>query len=141
MRRAFILCTLLASAAAHAGALYGVATTVSRHFPDRGYNQVNPGLGVEYDQGPWAFALGEYRNSYRRTTTYATAGFLPVKMGRMRFGVFAGPATGYNVPAIAGAVLAWRSSQQDGWGVNVLAIPPAPKDGAAVVALQLLKAF
>lgn len=134
------VCVVLGLGAVNARAttIYGALTTFSQHFPDRGYNQVNPGLGVEADSGSWAFALGEYRNSFRRTTVYATAGYLPLVLGHFRLGAFAGPATGYNVPVIGGMVLAWR---ERGWGVNVLAVPPGPKAGAAVVALQLLKAF
>lgn len=109
--------------------------TISQHFPNRGFNQENPGIGIEADAGDWQFAVGTYRNSYYRTTNYATLGYLPVHVGGWSAGVVGGPASGYAFPVIGGFELAYRSKHA--WGVNVLAVPPVMK-GAAVIGLQLV---
>ena len=108
--------------------------TVSQHFPDRGFNQSNPGIGIEADTGNWQFAVGTYRNSYYRTTNYAMLGYLPLHVGGWSAGVVGGPATGYEFPVIGGFEFAYR---RDTWGVNVLAVPPVMK-GSAVIGLQLV---
>ncbi|MEY4562196.1 MAG: hypothetical protein RLZZ618_1473 [Pseudomonadota bacterium] len=55
----------LAAAPAKAGTLG--AHVVSHHFPNTGYNNINPGLYYRMDEGAVA---GFYRNSLRRTSVY-----------------------------------------------------------------------
>lgn len=127
----FVLCAGIA----HAEPTYWLDTMIaSQHFPDRGFNQSNPGLGIEADTGNWQFAVGTYRNSYYRTTNYATVGYLPVHIGGWSAGIVGGPATGYEFPVIGGFEFAYRHAN---WGVNVLAVPPVMK-GSAVVGLQIV---
>ena len=127
----FVLCAGLA----HAEPTYWLDTMVaSQHFPDRGFNQFNPGIGVEADWTDWQIAVGTYRNSYDRQTNYAMVGFLPVHVGSVSLGVVGGPATGYAFPVIGAFEAAYRAKS---WGVNILAVPPVMK-GAAVIGLQLV---
>ena len=127
----FVLCTGLA----HAEPTYWLDTMVaSQHFPDHGFNQSNPGIGIEADWTDWQIAVGTYRNSYDRQTNYAMVGFLPVHVGSASLGVVGGHATGYAFPVIGAFEVAYRSNS---WGVNILAVPPVMK-GAAVIGLQLV---
>lgn len=144
MRKRIFLSLFMALAAvvaipiAHADGLYGTITTVSRHFPDRNFNQVNPGLGLEYDVGNWGVALGDYKNSYSKQTVYLVASYTPIHMGDFAFGAFGGPATGYNVPVVGGLLVAYRHAN---YGFNLMVIPPAAKDGSTVLGLQLVFKF
>lgn len=127
----------IANAASFDGT-YGVITVASHHFPERNFNQSNPGVGIEYDTGNWGFAVGSYKNSYYRNTTYAVAGYFPFQAGNFRFGAFAGPATGYNVPVVGGGLIEYRDGLK---GFNIMIMPPAPKDGAVALGLQLVFKF
>lgn len=73
----------------------------SRHFArDRGYNESNFGLGVEYRLNPDVSVMaGSYYNSIRRTTTYATANWQPWRIGDFKIGASVGVMDGY--PAIS----------------------------------------
>ena len=116
-------------------ALALVATLASRHFPDRGFNQHNPGAGVQCDARDWAVAAGEYRNSYRRTTAYVMGAWLPVHTGSWSFGAAIGPATGYHLPVMGGLMARYRPSTP--LGINLLLSPPAAKSGSAMIGMQL----
>jgi hypothetical protein len=136
MKRTFIALALAACiTGAHAAPTYWLDTMIgSRHFPDRGFNQSNPGIGLEADSGNWQFAVGTYRNSYYRTTNYATVGFFPLHLDGWSAGVVGGPATGYKMPAIGGFEVTYRAKA---WGINLLGVPPV-MNGAAVIGLQLV---
>ncbi len=127
-----------ANAASPFDGVYGVVTLASHHFPDRGYNQVNPGIGIEYDTGNWGFAAGSYKNSFYRRTNYAVVGYFPLTLGNYRFGGFVGPATGYAVPVAGGALIEYR---KDRVGFNVMILPPAQKEGSVAVGLQVVFKF
>lgn len=125
---------------AHGACVPSVAVTVaSIHFPDRGFNQRNPGLGVECDARDWAIGAGEYRNSYRRTTVYAIGAWLPLHLGGWSFGAAVGPATGYRIPVLGGLMARYRSASPI--GMNLLLAPPAEKNGSAMLGLQLTYRF
>lgn len=111
------------------------ATITSVHFPDRGYNQRNPGIGLQCDSRNWAIAGGEYKNSFRRTTVYAIGAWLPVHAGSWSFGPAFGPVSGYDLP-VMGALLA-RYRPAGHLGLNLLLAPPALKGGSAMLGLQL----
>lgn len=110
-------------------------SVTSVHFPDRGFNQRNPGVGVECDAPDWAVAAGTYKNSYFRTTNYAVAAWLPVHAGSWSFGPVLGPATGYDIPVLGGLLARYRP--KGGLGLNLILAPPAQKQGSAMLGLQL----
>lgn len=116
-------------------ALALVATLTSVHLPDRGFNQRNPGVGVQCDARNWAVAAGEYKNSFSRTTAYAIGAWLPLHAGSWSFGAAVGPATGYDVPYMGGLMARYRPAH--GLGLNLLLAPPAVKNGSAMIGLQL----
>ena len=116
-------------------ALALAVTLASRHFPDRNYNQRNPGVGLQCDAPDWLLAAGEYRNSFSRRTDYALAGWLPLHAGAWSFGAFAGPVTGYKTPVAGGLIARYRSAAPI--GINLVLTPPAMKAQSTVLGLQL----
>lgn len=116
-------------------ALALAATIASQHYPDRGFNQQNPGIGLECDATDWAVAIGEYRNSYRRTTSYAVAAWLPLHARGWSLGPVLGPATGYDVPWMGGLLARWRGDGS--LGINLILAPPAQKQGSVMLGLQV----
>lgn len=112
-----------------------VLTLASVHLPDRGYNQQNPGAGLQCDAPDWALAAGTYRNSFNRRTDYAIGAWLPLHAGAWSFGLAAGPVTGYDLPVMAGLLARYRPTTP--LGVNILVAPPALKHGSAMIGLQL----
>jgi hypothetical protein len=111
-------------------------------------NQVNPGLGLEYQASPdWGAAVGFYRNSYRRISAYALGVWTPLRLAipgglTASAGLAAGLVSGYTRtecparPLAAGVVL--RIRDRDGLGLNLLAVPNTPRGGAGFIGLQLV---
>ncbi|MDE2268800.1 MAG: hypothetical protein KGL33_07285 [Betaproteobacteria bacterium] len=114
----------------------------------RDLNQVNPGLGLEYQASPdWGAAVGFYRNSYRRTSVYALGVWTPLHLAipgglTASAGLAAGLVSGYTRtecparPLAAGVVL--RIRDRDGLGINLLAVPNTPGGGSGFIGLQFV---
>ena len=114
----------------------------------RELNQVNPGLGLEYQASPdVGYTIGFYRNSYRRTSVYALGVWTPLHLAipgglTASAGLAAGLVSGYTRtecpvrPLAAGAVL--RIRDRDGVGVNLLAVPNTPGGASGFIGLQLV---
>lgn len=87
----------------------------------RGYNERNPGVGVEHPLGENVRAIGGmYRNSHDRDTLYAGAQWTPIKAGGFAFGGAAIAATGYEdgrAVLFAAPLLSYETRH---WGVNLL---------------------
>ena len=110
-------------------------------------NQRNEGLGLEYRATPnWGLAGGFYKNSYSRTSVYATANYTPLHITlpgclMASAGVAAGVVTGYTNeeaparPLALAALLELRSAQ--GFGINLVAVPNMGPS-AGFVGLQLV---
>ncbi|NNM63127.1 MAG: hypothetical protein HKL99_00670 [Burkholderiales bacterium] len=110
-------------------------------------NQDNPGLGVEYQYSHnWGAAAGFYKNSYSRTSVYATATYTPLHISlpegfSMAAGGLAGAISGYTSaeapdrPLMAAALLEIRSRQ--GYGINLVGVPNAGQS-AGFIGLQLV---
>ncbi|WP_172983212.1 hypothetical protein [Thiomonas sp. Bio17B3] len=112
----------------------------------RSLNQVNPGLGVEYQFTPdVGLSGGFYRNSFRRASVYALATWTPLHLAlpaglTARIGVAGGVVSGYSrvnpfAPFAAAALLAVRNPQ--GWGINLVAVPNIAAS-SGFVGLQLV---
>lgn len=82
----------------------------------------NIGFGVEYDTGQTKSAIGFYRNSLGRNSTYLTESYLPLKLGDLKVGVTVGCVTGYLLPVTPAIALA-ASYQYKHYGVNFTIIP------------------
>jgi hypothetical protein len=124
-----------------------LASIHTKAWARRDLNQVNPGLGLEYQASPdWSAAVGFYRNSYRRTSVYALGIWTPLHLDlpaglKASAGLAAGLVSGYTRtecpvrPLAAGAVL--RIRDRGGLGINLLAVPNT-QSGSGFVGLQLV---
>lgn len=70
------------------------------------WNEANVGLGIRNTfSDDWSIQGGVYRNSVDETTVYAVANYTPLHIGPLRAGGFAGLASGYKKPVIAGGLI------------------------------------
>jgi hypothetical protein len=80
---------------ANEGDLFITSGFFSRHFPDAGFRQVNPGLGFEYQaKENTSLVFGQYLNRLNNNTQYAGV-FSNIKMGWVKAGLTAGLFDGY----------------------------------------------
>lgn len=78
--------------------LHGISAHGSNHRPDLGtrYNERNVGIGMRVQLGPAFDAqAGAYRNSYDRTSAYIVGTWLPLNLGSLHAGAFAGVTNHY----------------------------------------------
>jgi len=100
---------------------------VSYHFKrEPKHNERNWGLGLTFPLSEkTAFAVGTYKNSNWRQTTYAWYEYTPWTIGPVKVGFLGGGVTGYrsgnNVMPAAGLLFTTRS---DKVGFNVVCLPP-----------------
>ncbi len=125
-----------------------LASVHTEAWARRELNQVNPGLGLEYQASPdWSAAAGFYRNSYRRTSAYALGVWTPWHVAipgglTASAGLAAGVVSGYTRtecplrPLAVGAVL--RIRDRAGLGINLLAVPNTPRGGSGFIGLQFV---
>ena len=145
MKKAIVLLALLPSLAS-AGELWGSLNLASAHGKTKNrLNERNPGLGLEYHQSEHVlYMAGAFRNSHRRTSVYALAGWTPVEWGYAKFGVVGGIINGYPkhnsgkvIPMAAGLM----RIEGERWGANVFLVPPALKDTPLTLGFQLKYRF
>ena len=110
-----------------------LASYHTRAWARRELNQINPGVGVEYQWSPnWSALAGIYRNSYRKPTLYALSAWTPLHFSlpagiSASAGLAVGLASGYTrtevptEPLAGGVVLRIRG--RSGVGLNFLAVP------------------
>ncbi len=115
----------------------------SRHFArNKGYNESNLGLGVEYRVNPDVSVMaGSYHNSIRRTTTYATANWQPYHLGDFKVGASVGIMDGYPSIARGGTffvAVPMVSYEGRRFGFNLGVIPDTGNiDGALILQLKI----
>ena len=125
-----IVILLLISSSAFAGDASYLSFNLASYHLDRAdaarqnLSEFNPGIGIERESGEWRQMAGVYRNSIRRTSLYALAGYIPLHSGRLSFGLVGGAVTGYQIP-IAPAVGLIASLQFDRFGLNLIMVPDA----------------
>lgn len=104
-------------------------------------NQRNLGAGVEYQALNQVIYLGgAYRNSFNRTSSYALAGWTPVRFGAVQAGLVAGAISGYsrmNNGGMSAAVAGLVRIEGARVGMNIFVIPPSMKDSPVTVGFQL----
>lgn len=113
---------------------------ISYHFDrSKGFNEVNPGLGVEYRLNSGVSVMGGFhKNSIDLRTTYAAVNYQPFSIGPIKIGASVGFMTGYPVireGAAFFAALPFATYEGKRFGVNVGVIPNIPSrhiDGAVV---------
>jgi hypothetical protein len=89
-----------------------------------GYNNFNPGLGIQQKVNTDLRLLGGvYYNSYYKTTVYAGAGYQPWQYGVIRFGVMGVLVTNYDHLQVPIIVLPALSIEGNRIGVDILGFP------------------
>ena len=89
-----------------------------------GYNNFNPGLGLQHDINPDLRVLGGvYYNSYYKATVYAGIGYQPLQYGMMRFGVMGGLVTNYIHLEVPVMLLPALSVEGKKFGIDILGFP------------------
>jgi hypothetical protein len=120
---------------AEAQELAAVGVHVGSWHSEPGFNNTNPGVYVRTADG---WTLGAYRNSVRRTSTYAgwTTG-VDLAAG-VRAEVTVGAIAGYFRPVLPMAVPSVRFALGEHLGARLILIPRInPKLGAHVVSLAI----
>ncbi len=104
---------------------------------DKGYNENNSGLGVEYRLRPnTSVMLGTFKNSVHRDTNYAAVNWQPIALGNWKLGLAVGVMNGYPGVENGGyfaAALPMASYEGKRFGVNFSVIPSLPQVDAALV--------
>ena len=124
------------------GKLWANIGGFSSHFSrDKGYNENNVGLGVEYRLSPDVSVMaGRYYNSVRKNTSYAAVNWQPWTLGGWKLGGAIGLMDGY--PALENGNTFFAALPMASWegrhmGVNLGVIPTMPKiDGAVIVQIK-----
>lgn len=86
-------------------------------------NEVNPGIGLEFQDGSIRKMVGVYKNSDRRYSAYALLGWMPVKIGPVDVGVFGGVVTGYAKPYEPAAGMIASIELTKKVNLNITAVP------------------
>lgn len=92
---------------------------------DAGYNERNPGLGLEWATGDYRGIVGHYVNSYKLPSSIVAVAWLPVKAGPFNVGGLAGFVSGYPAYDLkpgptAAAMVEYKYKK---FGINLVAIP------------------
>lgn len=96
-----------------------VFTLASLHLNDsRHYNQINPGVGIEWR----AVGAGAYLNSSARLSVYGTFHKEKALGQRLAVGVEAGGVTGYK-PAVLPLVFPYVRVTRGAWSLKVNVLP------------------
>lgn len=106
--------------------VYLTASVASYHLNrNKGLNETNPGLGFTLTDGVLSRSVGAYKNSFNRTSVYAVAGYMPIKIGNhFRFGIVGGLVTGYSdKPVLPVANVAMNIDYGD-YGASIFFVPP-----------------
>lgn len=89
-----------------------------------GYNNFNPGLGLQHDINTDLRLLGGvYYNSYYKASVYGGIGYQPLKYGAFKLGALGGAVSNYNnlkIPVIALPALSIEGKQV---GVDIMGFP------------------
>lgn len=93
---------------------------------EKNFNENNPGIGYESDDGIHRVMLGGYKNSERRNSLYALAGYTPFRLGDLQAGIVGGGVTGYrrDITPVLGLLM---SKKLGDLGVNLVLSPNVPK--------------
>jgi hypothetical protein len=100
-------------------------------------NRITKGLGYEKVNGSLRLGVGFYDNSNCQWSTYAAAAWLPLYLQsiNLRVGGIVGGVTGYRSSVTPAGGIAIASEEQ-GYGFNVIAIPPLSASSPGVIWLQ-----
>ncbi len=111
----------------------------SSHFNrEKGYNEQNAGIGIEYAfHSSASVMVGSYYNSLRKQTTYAAVNWQPITIGPVKVGAALGVMDGYPAIQRGGtffAALPMATYESKVVGVNFGVIPTMNNvDGAVIL--------
>lgn len=93
----------------------------------RDFNEINPGYGIEYQDGDIHYMIGQYLNSLNNNSNYALTGYTPFKYntgyGMLSGGIIGGGVTGYPMADVVPSAGLLGNYQNDNFGINVIAVP------------------
>ena len=117
------------------------ASVRSKHLMEGTYNEANYGLGIEYHvaETDWAVVTGFFQNSNNEIAAYAGGVYSPLKLvlgvARASLGVMGAAFWGYGSTPVPAVALV-GSLERNGYGLNLLYVPPKDK-GNGLLALQV----
>lgn len=148
---AAIVAALATPAIASAATTFSLDVNLASYHTERwarhDLNQRNLGLGVTWRAArDWSVSTGFYRNSYRRTSTYALVNWTPWHASMpegwcIAVGATAGLDSGYRSdelatqPLVAAALV--RMIAPQGWAVDLTAVPNAPGRRSGFIGAQV----
>jgi hypothetical protein len=89
-----------------------------------GYNNFNPGLGIQSDySNDLRLIGGMYYNSYYKASFYGGVSYQPLQYGMLRIGIMGGVVSNYNNLKIPMMALPAVSIEGDNIGIDVLGAP------------------
>ena len=126
--------------------IWGVATLFSHHYQVPGkrpkpYNEHNYGVGFEYELSKESRLVGgEFRNSFKDTSTYLGYAWMPIHMGQhVHLGLVPLLVTGYKKHPIMPVVLPSIAVEDKNLGFNIGIVPPTNGKGKwySVIGVQV----
>ena len=133
------------SAKADSLVVTGFAWHASNHNKgpkDSNYNEVNPGLGYEYDiDSDTVIAVGYYKNSIYKHSDYLLLGYQPLhyytdNYGNIKFGLSAGVVSGYHASGVDPLVVPVLTYMYGDFGFNLAILPVPPISQRGIAAIQ-----
>jgi hypothetical protein len=122
------------------------AAAHNRGEKNANYNEVNPGLGYEYDvDADHGVAVGFYQNSFYKHSNYLLWSWQPAHLdtayGDWKAGFYTGAVTGYHEGEANFVVLPTVSYTYKGVGFNLAILPVPPISQKGIAALQFKWGF
>ena len=134
----YLLCGFIDNLA-HAEGVWLSTGGVSVHAAS-GHNDLNPGLGVEYEIEPQlSFAVGQYRNSFKEKSTYILIHDRVWWAGNLSLKIVGGAVNGYrgiNSGSFSPVLLPEISYEGRTAGANLYFIPDSSVSNGMTVGLQ-----
>lgn len=87
------------------------------------FNEVNPGVGIEFSNRNNGYMFGVYNNSIYGQSAYALATYTPIHVSNVDIGVVGGGVTGYKYAYIVPAVGVLMTMKYKRVGVNIMLVP------------------
>jgi hypothetical protein len=122
--RLAVLFLLVVGSVCKADTWLGVGGGTVHFCHNCGYNNFNPGLGLQHDVGTDLRLIGGvYYNSYYRASVYGGVAYQPLKHGPFRFGIMGGVVSNYEDLKIPVMALPALSIEGTRIGVDILGFP------------------
>lgn len=110
---------------------YLVINAFSYHFnreaaKELNFNEINPGIGFEFNKNDYGLAIGSYYNSNYRNSNYILGQYIPLNISNVSIGVIAGGITGYSradIKPSTGLLIVINSKTVSS---NIIIIPDIP---------------